>query len=130
MNVVCVALIHKQRLLLAQRPKGKDKAGLWEFVGGQVECNEDSFTAARRELFEELSLPLALSLDLKIWAKLEHEGKQFTFMAAQCPHFVIPTEHQALAWPPWEEIKLFALCPADALALKIQGESLQKLLKG
>ena len=39
--VVAVALIDTDnRILLAQRPEGKQLAGLWEFPGGKVEAGE------------------------------------------------------------------------------------------
>ena len=44
------------RVLLAQRPEGKQHAGLWEFPGGKLEPGEDALTALARELDEELGI--------------------------------------------------------------------------
>lgn len=44
------------RVLLAQRPTGKDWAGAWEFPGGKVEVGESAQQALVRELREELGI--------------------------------------------------------------------------
>lgn len=55
--VVACALIDKDnRILLAQRPEGKNLAGLWEFPGGKVEQGEEPEAALIRELYEELGI--------------------------------------------------------------------------
>ena len=60
--VSAVALIDRDgRVLLAQRPKGKPMAGLWEFPGGKIEPGETPETALIRELDEELGIFTATS---------------------------------------------------------------------
>ena len=52
-----VALIDPdRRVLIAQRPRGKSFAGLWEFPGGKVEVDERPEAALIRELHEELGI--------------------------------------------------------------------------
>lgn len=55
--VAAAALIDPDgRVLMAQRPEGKEMAGLWEFPGGKVEEGETPEYALMRELEEELSI--------------------------------------------------------------------------
>ena len=55
--VVAVALIDADdRVLIAQRPKGKQLAGLWEFPGGKVERGERPEATLIRELHEEIGI--------------------------------------------------------------------------
>ena len=55
--VVAAALIDKDgRVLVSQRPEGKDMAGLWEFPGGKIHEGETPEFALCRELEEELGI--------------------------------------------------------------------------
>ena len=57
--VVAVALLAGGRVLMQQRPVGKQHGGLWEFPGGKVEKGEGPRAAAVRELAEELGVAIA-----------------------------------------------------------------------
>jgi len=55
--VVAAALVDSEgRVLIAQRPEGKNMAGLWEFPGGKIESGERPEAALIRELREELGI--------------------------------------------------------------------------
>jgi 8-oxo-dGTP diphosphatase len=57
LTVVAAALVDQdRRVLLQQRPPGRQMAGLWEFPGGKIEPGERPETALVRELREELGI--------------------------------------------------------------------------
>ncbi|MFC0453031.1 (deoxy)nucleoside triphosphate pyrophosphohydrolase [Rhodococcus jostii] len=55
-EVVAAAIIVDGRLLLAQRTRPPELAGLWELPGGKAEAGETAEDALRRELREELGV--------------------------------------------------------------------------
>lgn len=62
--VVGVIIREDGRMLLVQRPEGKDFAFCWECPGGKVEPGETFVEALRRELAEEVGLgPAAIALE-------------------------------------------------------------------
>jgi 8-oxo-dGTP diphosphatase len=52
----CALVDADGRVLIAQRPPGKEMAGLWEFPGGKVEQGERPEETLIRELSEELGI--------------------------------------------------------------------------
>ena len=54
--VACALVDADRRVLIAQRPPGKQLAGLWEFPGGKLEPGETPEEALIRELEEELGV--------------------------------------------------------------------------
>ncbi len=60
LTVVAAALVDGEgRVLLQQRPPGRQMAGLWEFPGGKTEPGERPEAALVRELREELGIQVA-----------------------------------------------------------------------
>ncbi|MCM2265995.1 MAG: DUF294 nucleotidyltransferase-like domain-containing protein [Desulfuromonadales bacterium] len=56
--VTAAIIFHEGRVLVTQRPPEARHGGLWEFPGGKLEADETPETALRRELLEELDLPV------------------------------------------------------------------------
>lgn len=76
---VAVGVVHdkKGRVLLSQRPPGKDQAGKWEFAGGKLEPGESVQEALIREFEEELGIkPTRFSHLISI----SHEYPQYSVL--------------------------------------------------
>jgi mutator protein MutT len=58
------------RVLIAQRPAGKELSGRWEFPGGKVGADENALGAVVRELREELGI------EVRTAARLMYYGVQ------------------------------------------------------
>jgi 8-oxo-dGTP diphosphatase len=57
LEIVAGALLDTEgRVLIAQRPTGKELAGRWEFPGGKLHANESPRAGLARELQEELGV--------------------------------------------------------------------------
>ena len=57
LEIVAGALLDAQgRVLIAQRPAGKELAGRWEFPGGKLQASESPRAGLERELQEELGV--------------------------------------------------------------------------
>ena len=116
--VAAVALIDRDgRVLLAQRPAGKEMAGLWEFPGGKVEEGETPEAALMRELREELGIETWGSC-LAPLTFASHSYARFHLLMplfacrkwAGQPH---AHEGQELAWVRPRELSRYPMPPAD-----------------
>ena len=55
-TVVAALVREGNRFLIGQRPEGKARAGMWEFIGGKTEPNETNEEALIRECREEIGV--------------------------------------------------------------------------
>lgn len=113
----CALIDADGRVLLAQRPAGKDMAGLWEFPGGKVDPGERPEVTLIRELKEELGIavqeaclaPLTFAshtypqfqLLMPLWVCRRWEGE------------VKALEGQELAWVRPNRLRDYPMPPAD-----------------
>ena len=116
--VVAVALIDRDgRVLLAERPAGKQLAGMWEFPGGKVDPGETPEAALIRELKEELGVDTEASC-LSPFTFASHTYEKFHLLM---PLYVcrvwegLPQglEGQRLAWATPKEMTGYPMPPAD-----------------
>ncbi|MCE5234339.1 MAG: Nudix family hydrolase [Mizugakiibacter sp.] len=103
------------RVLLAQRPRGKHLAGLWEFPGGKVEPGESAHVALARELREELGIE-AHGFAPLISVPWRYPEKTIRLQALRVaawrgePH---PHDAQALRWALPRDVDAATMPPAD-----------------
>lgn len=116
--VAAVALQDQDgRILLAQRPAGKEFAGLWEFPGGKIGPNETPEQALSRELQEELGIKTAAACFFPV-AFASHPYDKFHLLM---PLFVCRVwqgtpqgvEGQKLMWVQKSDLRKYPMPPAD-----------------
>lgn len=116
--VVAAALVDSDgRVLIAQRPEGKQLAGLWEFPGGKVEPGETPETALIRELEEELGITVKQAC-LAPFVFASHTYETFHLLM---PLYLIrrwdgepeAREHAALKWVRPNDMGQYPMPPAD-----------------
>lgn len=117
--VVAAALIDAEdRVLVAQRPQGKQLAGLWEFPGGKLHEGERPEEALARELAEELGIVVETrDLTPVTFASHAYEAFHLLMPLYACRRWRgEPQSHegQALAWARARDLRAYAMPPADA----------------
>jgi 8-oxo-dGTP diphosphatase len=116
--VVAAALIDADdRVLIAQRPDGKQLAGLWEFPGGKIDAGERPETALIRELREELGIvvkPACLApLTFASHAYEDFHLLMPLYICRRWEGFVQAREGQALKWVRAKDLRNYPMPPAD-----------------
>ncbi|MGY2992019.1 8-oxo-dGTP diphosphatase [Mesorhizobium sp. URHB0026] len=113
----CALVDADGRVLLAQRPQGKQLAGLWEFPGGKVEAGETPEQCLVRELHEEIGI----ETDIPCLAPLTFASHSYDDFHLLMPLFVCrrfrgiaqPREGQALKWVRPKQMRDYPMPPAD-----------------
>jgi len=116
--VACALVDTDGRVLICQRPPGKQLAGLWEFPGGKVEAGEAPEAALIRELDEELGIRVTQAC-LAPFVFASHSYEDFhllmpLYLCRRWEGFVTAREHSALAWVKPAQMDDYAMPPADA----------------
>ncbi len=117
--VVAVALLDADgRVLIAQRPEGKQLAGLWEFPGGKLEPGERPEDTLIRELHEELGItvrePCLAPLTFASHAYDRFHLLMPLYVCRRWEGFVEAREGQALKWVRPRDLRVYPMPPADA----------------
>jgi 8-oxo-dGTP diphosphatase len=116
--VVAAALVDPDgRVLICQRPEGKQLAGLWEFPGGKLDTGEKPEAALIRELKEELGIDVAESC-LAPLTFASHAYPEFhllmpLYVLRRWKGAVTSREDQAMKWVHPADMKQYQMPPAD-----------------
>ncbi|MBX9814507.1 MAG: (deoxy)nucleoside triphosphate pyrophosphohydrolase [Sphingomonas sp.] len=116
--IVAAALVDGEgRVLLQQRPPGKEMAGLWEFPGGKIEPGESPEAALIRELREELGVDVeAACLAPATFASAPLGARHLLlllFVARKWRGVPAPLEGGALRWVRPAAMHALPMPPAD-----------------
>jgi 8-oxo-dGTP diphosphatase len=116
--VVAAALIDADnRVLLAQRPPGKQLAGFWEFPGGKLELGERPEAALIRELREELGIevkePCLAPLTFASHGYEDFHLLMPLYVCRRWEGFVTAREGQTLKWVAPRQLRDYPMPPAD-----------------
>lgn len=113
----CALVDADGRVLIAQRPEGKQLAGLWEFPGGKLEPGERPEPALIRELREELGIEVKEAcLAPLTFASHGYETFHLLMPLYICRRWegtVASKEGQALAWVRANKLRDYPMPPAD-----------------
>jgi 8-oxo-dGTP diphosphatase len=111
--VVAGALIAQAALLVAQRERPPELAGLWELPGGKVAPGESDAAGLARELHEELGVMVAVGERLGDDVALTPTMTLRAYRVTQTGGTLRPNDHRALRWVTVDELPSLAWVPAD-----------------
>ena len=113
--VAGILINHDKSILLAQRSAEKSFPLQWEFPGGKIEEGENSESALKRELFEELNIEVD---DMKFFDSVVHEYELFRaniefFLINEWSGKLLNKEGQNLRWTKLKDLKGLKILDAD-----------------
>lgn len=127
-EVVAALIEQGDRFLACQRPAGKARGLLWEFLGGKVEPGETREEAIVRECREEIGVTIAVH---GIVAEVTHEYEELTVHLTLLRALISEGEPQALEHADIRFITIaeaegYPFCAADQELLRIVREEKER----
>ena len=118
-EVTAAIIRDNEKILICQRPKGKNCELLWEFPGGKIEPDETGEQCIIREIQEELGVTIHVTKKFTdvIYEYPDRTVHLLFYLAEIESGNLVCKEHNALAWISKEDIPNFQFCPADAKML-------------
>ena len=114
LEVVAALIRRGEKFLICQRPEGKKRALLWEFVGGKVERGETPEQALVRECREELAINITVgSVFCAVTHTYPDTTVHLTLFNASTSDEPQMLEHNDMRWVTVSEIDNYPFCPAD-----------------
>lgn len=111
--VVAGALISAGALLVAQRERPPELAGLWELPGGKVGPGESDAAALARELREELGVGVSVGARIGVDVAINATMTLRAYLVALTDGSPRPQDHRALRWVTLDDLHLLDWVPAD-----------------
>jgi 8-oxo-dGTP diphosphatase len=124
--VVAGALIAGATLLVAQRDRPPELAGLWELPGGKVAPGESDAAGLARELHEELGVEVTVGYRLGGDVALNATMTLRAYRVTQTGGALRPNDHRALRWVTADELTSLPWVPADRVWLSELAQALGK----
>ncbi len=115
-RVAAGIIVCDNKILVAQRKRGKDLAYFWEFPGGKIEEGETAPECLHREIMEEFNMEIHVG---KFFMESEYDYSFGSFKLevyfATCASQIVPDlfEHEQARWVDVQDLKDFTFSPAD-----------------
>lgn len=115
-RVAAGIIVCDNKILIAQRKRGKDLAFFWEFPGGKIEAGETPEECLHREIMEEFNMEIRVG---KFFMESVYDYSFGRFVLevyfAACPNPEIPDlfEHEQARWVEISELPEYNFSPAD-----------------
>jgi 8-oxo-dGTP diphosphatase len=117
--VVAGALIADGQLLVAQRTRPPELAGLWELPGGKVAPGESDAAALTRELREELGVDVVVGERLGDDVALTPTMALRAYRVSHTAGTMQAHDHHELRWVSAAELHALPWVPADTAWLPV-----------
>lgn len=114
-EVTAAIIIKNDFVLIAQRGKGENLEGKWEFPGGKIEPGETPEECLKREIKEELNVEIKVGdfLGESIYTYPNGQIKLMAYFATIVKGDFKLSVHDEVKWVDSHEIDNFDFAPAD-----------------